>query len=66
MMPVMAVTLVFGFVDGMAAAGFGDAVPAFFGELPLAGQGMGWLLPALITLMLAAAADRLLAAPARA
>lgn len=66
MMPVMAVTLVFGFVDGMAAAGFGDAVPAFFGELPLAGQSMGWLLPALITLMLAAAADRLLAAPARA
>lgn len=64
MVPVMAVTLVFGLVDGMAAAGFADAVPAFFGQLPMAEQSMGWLLPALCTLALAVVFDRVRPAPA--
>ncbi len=64
--PVMAVTLVFGLVDGLAAAGFGQWVPRLFGELPLAGQGLGWLVPALATLLLVAVLDRLLGKPERA
>lgn len=58
--PVMAVTLVFGVVDGLAAAGFDWLVPAFFSSLPLAAQSMGWLVPVLLTLAVAAAADRML------
>ena len=58
--PVMAVTLVFGVVDGLAAAGFDWLVPAFFSSLPLAAQSMGWLVPVLLTLAIAAAADRML------
>ncbi|MEX6502695.1 branched-chain amino acid transport system II carrier protein [Pseudomonas zhanjiangensis] len=58
--PVMAVTLVFGVVDGLAAAGFKHWAPAWFGELPLAGQSLGWLVPVLLTLLLATLCDRLL------
>ena len=59
--PVMLVTLVFGVVDGLAAAGFDALVPSLFTRLPLAAQSMGWLVPVLLTLALAGAADRLLA-----
>jgi branched-chain amino acid:cation transporter, LIVCS family len=58
--PVMAVALVFGLVDGLAAAGWAQWVPGFFSQLPLADQSLGWLLPVLVTLVLAAACDRLL------
>lgn len=58
--PVMAVTLVFGVVDGLAAAGFDWLVPSFFSSLPLAAQSMGWLVPVLLTLAVATAADRML------
>lgn len=57
--PVMIVTLVFGVADGIAAAGWGDKVPAWFGQMPMADQSLGWLVPALVTLSLAAAFDRL-------
>jgi len=58
--PVMAVTLIFGIVDGLAAAGFSDWVPTQFAQLPLADQSMGWLVPVLVMLVLAVATDRLL------
>ncbi|SFP31926.1 branched-chain amino acid transport system II carrier protein [Pseudomonas borbori] len=58
--PVMTVALVFGLIDGFAAAGFSQWLPALFGELPLAGQSLGWLLPVLLTLLLAALLDRAL------
>ena len=58
--PVLAVTLIFGLVDGIAAAGWGDWVPAVFSQLPLADQSLGWLLPVLVTLLLAVIADRVL------
>jgi LIVCS family branched-chain amino acid:cation transporter len=58
--PVMAVTLVFGVVDGLSAAGFTDLVPALFTALPLAAQSMGWLVPVLMTLAVAFVIDRLL------
>lgn len=56
--PVMTVTLVFGLVDGLAAAGFKHWVPAWFGQLPLADQSLGWLVPVLLALALASAFDR--------
>jgi LIVCS family branched-chain amino acid:cation transporter len=58
--PVMAVALVVGLVVGLAAAGWAQWVPGFFCQLPLADQSVGWLLPVLVTLALAAACDRLL------
>lgn len=61
--PVMTVTLVFGLVDGLAAAGFTDWVPTLFGELPLAAQSLGWLVPVLLTLALASAFDRVSGRP---
>ncbi|HBX54713.1 branched-chain amino acid transport system II carrier protein [Pseudomonas sp. UBA2684] len=61
--PVMAVTLVFGLVDGIAAAGGKALIPSFFSQLPLADQSLGWLLPVLLTLVLAVVVDRVLGAP---
>ncbi|WP_313054962.1 branched-chain amino acid transport system II carrier protein [Pseudomonas lopnurensis] len=61
--PVMAVTLIFGVVDGLAAAGLGEWVPALFTQLPLAEQSMGWLLPVVVMLLLAVVADRMLGRP---
>jgi branched-chain amino acid:cation transporter, LIVCS family len=61
--PVMVVTLVFGLVDGIAAAGGKALVPSFFSQLPLADQSLGWLLPVLLTLALAVVVDRVLGAP---
>ncbi|HCL76391.1 branched-chain amino acid transport system II carrier protein [Stutzerimonas nitrititolerans] len=57
--PTMAITLIFGVVDGFAAAGFDRLVPELFKQLPLAAQGMGWLLPVLVTLLVAIIADRM-------
>ncbi|AFM33524.1 MULTISPECIES: branched-chain amino acid transport system II carrier protein [Stutzerimonas] len=58
--PVMGVTLIFGVVDGLAAAGFTDWVPVLFTQLPLADQSMGWLVPVLVMLVFAVVTDRLL------
>lgn len=58
--PVMAVTLIFGVVDGLVAAGFIDWVPVLFTQLPLADQSMGWLVPVLVMLVFAVVTDRLL------
>ena len=56
--PTMSITLIFGVVDGFAAAGFDQLVPELFKQLPLAAQGMGWLLPVLVTLLAAIVVDR--------
>ncbi|MDA7085702.1 branched-chain amino acid transport system II carrier protein [Pseudomonas sp. SA3-5] len=61
--PVMAVTLIFGVVDGIGAAGFSQWLPALFSKLPLAGQSLGWLVPVLATLLLVAVLDRCLGKP---
>ena len=61
--PVMAVTLVFGLFDGLNAAGLKSWVPAACSHLPLAAEGLGWLLPVALTLLLAAAFDRLRGTP---
>lgn len=62
--PVMAVTLVFGLVDAFNAAGFKGLVPGVFAHLPLAAEGLGWLLPVALTLLVAVVFDRLRGAPA--
>lgn len=62
--PVMAITLIFGVADGLAAAGLSGWVPELFTQLPFADQSMGWLLPVLVMLLLAIAADRMLGRPA--
>jgi LIVCS family branched-chain amino acid:cation transporter len=64
--PVMAVALVFGVVDGIAAAGGSELIPSFFSALPMADQSLGWLIPVLLTLALAAGVDRLLSVPEKA
>ncbi|MDM8349868.1 branched-chain amino acid transport system II carrier protein [Pseudomonas sp. sp1636] len=61
--PVMTVTLIFGVADGFAAAGFSHLLPAVFSDLPLAEQSLGWLLPVLLAVLLAAAFDRTLGRP---
>lgn len=61
--PVMTVTLLFGVSDGLAAAGLRRVVPAFLERLPLAGHSLGWLLPVLATLLVAALVDRMLGKP---
>ncbi|WP_252273238.1 branched-chain amino acid transport system II carrier protein [Pseudomonas subflava] len=61
--PTMAVTLVFGLVDACNAAGFKNLVPDLFAHLPLAEQGLGWLVPVLLTLAVAAVVDRLRGQP---
>lgn len=54
----MLVTLVFGLVDGLVAAGFTEWVPEVFSRLPLADQQMGWLLPSAVVVLLLVAVDR--------
>jgi LIVCS family branched-chain amino acid:cation transporter len=62
--PVMLVALAFGLVDACIAAGFGDLLPAMLKHLPLAEQGLGWLVPSVLTLIAALIFDRLRGEPA--
>lgn len=60
MRPVMLVTLVFGVMDGLKAAGLlAQDAPAWLRMLPLASQGLGWLVPALAALVVAVLVDRI-------
>lgn len=56
--PVMFVTLLFGIVDGLNAAGLGAYVPRMFDGIFAADVNMGWLLPVCYTLLAAWAVDR--------
>lgn len=53
MRPVMLVTLVFGVIDGLKAAGLISSAGAWLDALPLSDQSLGWLLPVLVTMLLA-------------
>jgi len=64
--PVMAVALIFGLVDGVVAAGGSALIPSFISSLPLADQSLGWLVPVLLTLAVAAGVDRFMAVPEKA
>ncbi|UJJ31738.1 branched-chain amino acid transport system II carrier protein [Halopseudomonas maritima] len=51
--PVMLVTLIFGVIDGLKAAELISSAGAWLDTLPLADQSLGWLLPVVVTLLLA-------------
>lgn len=53
MRPVMLVTLVFGVIDGLKAAGLISSAGAWVDALPLSDQSLGWLLPVAVTLLAA-------------
>ncbi|WP_296186934.1 branched-chain amino acid transport system II carrier protein [Pseudomonas sp. UBA1879] len=58
--PVMLVSLLFGTVDAIKGAGFGEYLPDAMAHLPLSEQGLAWLIPSLITLFGAVVVDRML------
>ncbi|MBM7062130.1 branched-chain amino acid transport system II carrier protein [Pseudomonas sp. UL073] len=60
--PVMLVSLLFGIVDGLKVAELAHWMPYWLAHLPLAEQGLAWLLPAVLTLAGATLCDRLLGA----
>lgn len=62
--PVMLVALLFGLVDAVNAAGFGAQLPMLLKHLPLSEQGLGWLVPSVLTLIAALIFDRLRGEPA--
>ena len=49
----MLVTLVFGVIDGLKAAGLISSAGAWLDALPLSDRSLGWLLPVLVTMLLA-------------
>lgn len=53
MRPAMLVTLVFGVIDGLKAAGLISSVGAWIDALPLSDKSLGWLLPVAVTLLAA-------------
>ena len=59
MRPVMSVALVFGIMDGLKTAGLMARDTAWMSALPFSSQGLGWLAPAVIVLVLALIVDRL-------
>ncbi|MFA5678854.1 MAG: branched-chain amino acid transport system II carrier protein [Pseudomonas sp.] len=57
MRPVMAVALVFGIIDGLKQAGFMERDAAWLSAVPFSSQGLGWLVPAVIMLLVALLVD---------
>lgn len=58
--PVMLVALLVGMIDAMKAAGHTEDLPRMLANLPLSEQGLAWLIPALLTLVVAILVDRVL------
>lgn len=56
--PAMVISLAFGLIDGVKASPFGDMLPAWTARLPMAEQGLAWLLPTLIMLMISVVWDK--------
>ena len=61
--PAMAVATVFGMIDGLIAAGFDAWIPAWLSVLPGSSMGLGWSVPVLVVVVVAALVDRALPAP---
>ncbi|WPO98597.1 branched-chain amino acid transport system II carrier protein [Pseudomonas sp. HR96] len=64
--PVMLVSLLFGMVDALKGAGLGEWLPTSLAHLPLSEQGLAWLVPSVVMLVIAVVMDRLLGKPAAA
>lgn len=56
--PAMLVSLVFGIIDALKGTDFKAWLPAFCQHLPLADQGLSWLPPTLVILLLSVVTDR--------
>ena len=56
--PVTAVALIFGIFDGLRAAELNDFIPSWVLNLPLIEQNLAWLIPCLITLLIATIFDK--------
>lgn len=56
--PTMLVSLLFGIVDAIKTTQFASMLPGFATHLPLADQGLAWLPPSLVMLVLVAIYDR--------
>ena len=54
----MFISLVFGILDGIKASAFADVLPAWTTRLPLAEQGLAWLMPTVVMAVLAIIWDR--------
>ncbi|ADP11755.1 Branched-chain amino acid transport system II carrier protein [Erwinia sp. Ejp617] len=61
--PVMLVSLLFGLVDAIKTTDLKALLPAFTQNLPLADQGLAWLPPSLVMLVLVAFYDRVSGRP---
>ncbi len=56
--PVMLVSLLFGILDGVKISSFANQLPARVVNLPLMNQGLAWLLPSLLIMIIAGLYDR--------
>jgi len=55
---VTSIALIFGIIDGIKVAGFGDYLPAFLQHLPLNEQNLAWLIPSLVVLAITVIIDK--------
>ncbi len=51
--PPMFISLLFGILDGIKASAFSDILPSWAQRLPLAEQGLAWLMPTVVMVVLA-------------
>jgi len=56
---VMLVSFLFGVIDGIKASALADLMPAWTSHLPLAAQGLAWLPPSLVMLVLVGIYDKI-------
>jgi LIVCS family branched-chain amino acid:cation transporter len=56
--PVMLVSLLFGIVDAIKSSAFAASLPAWTEHLPLAAQGLAWLPPSIVMLLLVVIYDK--------
>jgi LIVCS family branched-chain amino acid:cation transporter len=56
--PAMFISLMFGIIDGIKSSAFADMLPAWTSRLPLAEQGLAWLMPTAVMVVLAVIWDR--------
>ncbi|MFC3394753.1 branched-chain amino acid transport system II carrier protein [Brenneria rubrifaciens] len=57
--PVMLVSLLFGIIDGIKSSSFKTLLPEWSLNLPLSEQGLAWLPPSMLVLLVIATYDRL-------
>jgi hypothetical protein len=56
----MLVSFIFGMIDALKGAGLADWMPSQLAHLPLSEQGLAWLVPSVMTLVVAVVCDRML------